>query len=85
MTEFCIKIYRFFRNHRAVFWVSMIALYAFFGYFASKIYLEEDINKLMPSSKNEDGTTKLAFANLCASRIKHSCSLKERMEPLWNI
>lgn len=29
MTEFCIKIYRFFRNHRAVFWVSMIALYAF--------------------------------------------------------
>ena len=67
MTEFCIKIYRFFRNHRAAFWVSMIALYAFFGYFASKIYLEEDINKLMPSSKNEDGTTKLAFANL---RIK---------------
>lgn len=67
MTEFCIKIYRFFRDHRAVFWVSMIALYAFFGYFASKIYLEEDINKLMPSSKNEDGTTKLAFANL---RIK---------------
>ena len=28
---------------------------------------EEDIDKLMPSSKNEDGTTKLAFANL---RIK---------------
>ena len=72
MTEFCIKIYRFFRNHRAVFWVSMIALYAFFGYFASKIYLEEDINKLMPSSKNEDGTTKLAFANL---RIKDKTSL----------
>lgn len=67
MTEFCIKIYRYFRNHRAVFWLSMIALYAFFGYFASQIYLEEDINKLMPSSKNEDGTTKLAFANL---RIK---------------
>ncbi len=67
MTEFCIKIYRYFSKHRIVFWVSMIALYALFGYFASKIYLEEDINKLMPSSKNEDGTTKLAFANL---RIK---------------
>lgn len=67
MTEICIRIYRFFRNHRAVFWLSMIALYAFFGYFASRIYLEEDINKLMPSSKNEDGSTKLAFANL---RIK---------------
>ena len=67
MTEFCIKIYRFFRNHRAVFWVSMIALYAFFGYFASKIYLHDALPILMPSSKNEDGTTKLAFANL---RIK---------------
>ena len=42
MTEFCIKIYRFFRNHRAVFWVSMIALYAFFGYFASKIHQQTD-------------------------------------------
>lgn len=67
MTELCIKIYRFFRNHRAVFWLSMVALYVFCGYFASKIDLEEDINKLMPSSKNEDGTTKLAFADL---RIK---------------
>ena len=42
----------------------MVALFVFFGYFASRIHLEEDINKLMPSSKNEDGTTKLAFADL---------------------
>lgn len=67
MTQLCLRIYHFFRSHRAIFWLSMIALYAFCGYFASKIHLEEDINKLMPSSKNEDGTTKLAFANL---RIK---------------
>lgn len=67
MTDLCIKVYRFFRNHRAAFWLSMIALYAFCGYFASKIHLEEDINKLMPSSKNEDGSTKPAFTDL---RIK---------------
>ena len=42
----------------------MAALFAFFGYFAVQLHLEEDINKLMPSSKNEDGTTKLAFADL---------------------
>ncbi|MBQ3741770.1 MAG: MMPL family transporter [Prevotella sp.] len=42
----------------------MVALFAFVGYFAAQIHLEEDINKLMPSSKNEDGTTKLAFADL---------------------
>jgi len=42
----------------------MTALFVFFGFFAAQLHLEEDINKLMPSSKNEDGTTKLAFADL---------------------
>jgi hypothetical protein len=45
----------------------MVALFGVFGYFASQLHLEEDLNKLMPASMNEDGTTKLAFANL---RIK---------------
>jgi predicted exporter len=42
----------------------MVLLFVFFGWQASLIHLEEDIDKLMPSSKNEDGTTKLAFADL---------------------
>ncbi len=67
MTKFCIRIYRYFRSHRAVFWLSLAGLFLFFGYFAAQIHLEEDLNKLMPSSKNEDGSTKLAFADL---RIK---------------
>ena len=67
MTKLFITIYRYFHSHRVLCWTSMAMLFVFFGYFASQIYLEEDINKLMPSSKNEDGTTKLAFADL---RIK---------------
>ena len=67
MTALFIKLYNFFRDHQAVCWLSMVALFVFLGYFATRIHLEEDIDKLMPSSKNEDGTTKLAFANL---RIK---------------
>lgn len=67
MTTFFIRIYRYFRNHRAVYWTSLVALFVFFGYFASQIHLEEDINKLMPSSRNPDGSVKLAFSNL---RIK---------------
>ena len=51
MTELFIHIYHYFRSHRAACWLSMVALFVFF-------------NKLMPSSKNEDGTTKLAFADL---------------------
>ena len=64
MTELFIHIYRYFRNHRPLCWLSMAALFLFFGYFAAQIHLEEDINQLMPSSKNADGTTKLAFADL---------------------
>ena len=64
MTTLCIKIYYYFRSHRAVFWAVLIFLFAFLGFYASKIHLEEDLNKLMPASKNPDGTTKLAFADL---------------------
>ena len=48
-------------------WLSMVFLFLVLGYFSSKIYLEEDLNKLMPSSRNEDGSIKLAFSSL---RIK---------------
>lgn len=67
MTSITIRIYRYFRNHRPAFWCTMILAFLFFGFFASRIQFEEDLNKLMPSSKNADGTTKLAFADL---RIK---------------
>ena len=67
MDRLFIAIYRYFHRHRLQCWLSMVALFLFFGYFAAQLHLEEDINKLMPSSKNEDGTTKLAFADL---RIK---------------
>jgi predicted RND superfamily exporter protein len=64
MTSLFILLARFFKSHRAVCWLSMAALFAVFGYYSAQIHLEDDINKLMPSSKNEDGTTKLAFADL---------------------
>lgn len=67
MTQLFIRIYRFFDRHRAIWIISMLALLGFFGFYASKIHLEEDIVRLLPASHNEDGSVKLAFANL---RIK---------------
>ncbi len=64
MTRLFVKLSQYFSTHRAVCFGSMALVFVFFGYFAFQIHLEEDINKLMPSSKNEDGTTKLAFADL---------------------
>jgi len=67
MTELCVKIYRFFKAHRLIYVAVLVALFALCGWFATRVHFEEDINKLLPSSKNPDGTTKLAFADL---RIK---------------
>lgn len=64
MTRIFLRVYNYLSKHRAVMWCSMLILFVFCGYFTSQIHLEEDLNKLMPSSKNEDGTTKLAFSNL---------------------
>ncbi len=64
MTKLLIRIYHYFDHHRALWIASMVALLSFFGYFSTKIYLEEDIISLLPSSRNEDGTLKLSFSNL---------------------
>ncbi|EJW97289.1 phospholipid/glycerol acyltransferase [gut metagenome] len=50
-----------------MYWFLLVGLCCFCGYFAAQIHLEEDLNKLMPSARNEDGSLKLAFADL---RIK---------------
>ena len=47
MTQLFIRLSDYFRSHRAICWLSMVALFVFFGYFAMQIHLEEDINKLM--------------------------------------
>jgi len=67
MTGFFLRLYQYFKAHRVTMWCSMLFLFVLFGALASRIHLEEDLNKLMPSSKNEDGSIKMAFASL---RIK---------------
>ena len=82
MTNLFIKLYQFFNTHKAVWLLSMVALLGFFGYYSTKIYLEEDIARLLPSSRNEDGSIKLAFSSL---RIKDKSFIvfqdKEGMGP----
>lgn len=64
MTRFCIFVYRFLHSRPIAYWLIVGVLFVVCGYFASRIHLEEDINKLMPSSRNTDGSIKLAFADL---------------------
>lgn len=63
MVELTVSIYRFFKSHKAVFWVILLATTVFFGFFASKIRFEEDISKLLPSAE-KGGAEDLVFSNL---------------------
>ena len=45
MTQFFIRLYQFFRSHQLICWLSMVALFIVFGWFATRIHLEEDIDK----------------------------------------
>ena len=67
MTRIFSDIYQYFKRHQYQMWFSMVLLFVVTGYGALCIHLEEDLNKLMPSSRNADGSIKTAFADL---RIK---------------
>lgn len=59
-----IKIYQFFRRFRWLLFSLVLSLISFFGFFASKIHLEEDINKFIPRDK------KLSEVNFVLENLK---------------
>lgn len=64
MSKITIAIYKYFQQHRLVFYVSMILSFAFFAFFGSKMVYEEDITKLLPSDDDGDNSKDMVFANL---------------------
>ncbi|MDL2254793.1 MMPL family transporter, partial [Bacteroidales bacterium OttesenSCG-928-J16] len=56
-------VYHFFKNHKPLYWSLLLASTLLFAFFASKIYFEEDISKLLPSAE-EGGAEELVFSNL---------------------
>lgn len=63
MEKFTIALYHYFRKHRLLFYSTVILSAVFFSYFSTKIVLEEDITKLLPSA-DEGGAEELVFSNL---------------------
>src|ERR1700740_1497595 len=48
------NIYRFLRKRRVIFFLLLLGALAFSGFFATKIKLEEDITKMMPTNAKVD-------------------------------
>ncbi len=63
MEKFTINLYHFFKKHQVLFYSIVIISTIIFSFFASKINLEEDITKLLPSAE-EGGAEELVFSNL---------------------
>lgn len=63
MERLTLAAYRFFKKHRAAFYFILIGSFLCFAFLASKMYYEEDIAKLLPSKKNNDGA-RFAFEKL---------------------
>lgn len=51
MSHFFIAVYRFFHTYKIAFVLLLLLLIGSVGYLASKIKLEEDISKMMPTDK----------------------------------
>lgn len=63
MTNLIIKIYRYFKNHKAIMYITMIASLAIFVAIGSQMKYEEDISKLLPEVDPEKSEG-LVFSSL---------------------
>lgn len=63
MTESAIKLYRFFKGHKGIFYAVLLITTALFIFLGSKVQYQEDISKLLPAT-DESKSAGFAFNNL---------------------
>ena len=63
MTESAIKLYRFFKGHKGIFYAVLLLSTALFITLGSKVEYQEDISKLLPAT-DESKSAGFAFNNL---------------------
>lgn len=63
MTNFFLSLYRFFKSHKALYYVIVIGTTLCFGYFAMQIRFEENIISLLPKTEKSDDCA-VAFGNI---------------------
>lgn len=63
MTKLILSLYRWFSGHKAVMYSILVGTTAVFGFFATKIHLEENIAALLPQT-GKDEECAVAFSNI---------------------
>ena len=74
-----IIIYGFFSRHLWAYLVFLLLLLGFIAYFGSKITLEEDINKVIPSSEKNEKLISVLQHSKFADRLVYCVSLKDHV------
>src|SRR6478736_10263355 len=70
-------IYRFLKRRRIFFFLFFLASLAFAGFFASKIRLEEDITKMMPTDAKVDRLNTVFKSSKFLDRLVITVSMKD--------
>ena len=80
MHRIFLPVYRFFKEHKALMWISMLASLAVFAFFGSKLRYEEDIIKLLPRSSTSN---ELAFTDIgLVDKIFIQVTSSDTLQPL---
>ena len=80
MHRIFLPIYHFFSRHKVLMYILLGVTTLFFGYYASKLRLEEDVIKLLPRSATSN---ELAFSDISlADKIFVQITSADTLQPL---
>ena len=76
MERFFLAIYNYFEKHKGRMWIAAICSFLFFGFFASRMKLEEDITSILPHEKKLDRQQQV-FRDRLSDKLTLSVSQKD--------
>jgi 1-acyl-sn-glycerol-3-phosphate acyltransferase len=79
MERLFIRIYQFLLKRPVTFWISFLGSFAFIGFFATRIHLEEDISKVLPKDKKIEKLNQVFQNSRFLDKLVLMVSLKDSM------
>ena len=81
MERLLIRLYNFFENRRALFFVVFIASFLLAGFFASQVKFEEDISKILPKDKKIEKLNQVFQNSKFLDKLVITVSLRDKTVP----
>lgn len=72
-----VALYNFFEKNRKLYFFVLLGIFAFVGFFASRIHLEEDISKALPKDKKIEKLNEVFQNSKFLDKLAISVSLSD--------